>query len=77
MPAATLANLLKHNNGFRLSCSKCGRTTMMDVPKLIKTYGDTMVLLEIAKRSRCKECGNKEASVTVVAEEAEKISKYS
>ena len=76
MPAATLANLLKHNNGFRLSCNQCGRTAMMNIPKLIENYGETMVLLEIAKRSRCKECGDKGAYITVVAGEAEKVSKY-
>ena len=48
---------------------------MMDIPKLIETYGKKMILLEIAKRSRCKDCGEKGASVTVVARDAEKISK--
>ena len=75
MPAATLANLLEHNNLFRLSCTKCGRAVMMDIPKLIETYGKKMILLEIAKRSRCKDCGEKGASVTVVARDAERISK--
>ena len=75
MPAATLANLLEHNNGFRLSCSQCGRTAMMDIPRLIENYGESMVLLEIAKRSRCKDCGDKGASITVVAGEEQKVAK--
>ena len=73
MAAATLENLVEHKNGFRLTCDGCHRVVEMNVDELVKKLGDQAELPAIAKRAKCKECGHKGGSVTVVARETLEI----
>ena len=69
MAAATLANLIEHRNGLRLTCEGCHRAVEVDVDELVRKLGDQAELPAIAKRAKCTECGHKGGAVTVVSRE--------
>jgi hypothetical protein len=55
---------LEPNHTVTATCRQCGRVRPLDIPALAASHANTP-FVEIAKRLRCVECGDKGALLTV------------
>lgn len=60
----TLADHLYCNSEIYATCESCGRTVLLDLPALIRQYGQDHPFDRIQHRLRCQSCGGM-ASVTI------------
>lgn len=65
--SAKLANLIENDYGLNVFCGTCGRCVSVDVSVLAVKVGETMLLPEIGRRSRCTSCGGKGGKVQIQA----------
>lgn len=64
-PPPSIAFLIRGGFDVHATCNGCQRTKPLDLIALAVAHGETAILLHLAQRFRCGECGHRGATLSV------------